>query len=452
MEWFKDPHWLNAPVQFEGAEKWNTIKENVVESSLIASVNGQDVGYVDTMNIWVPLVSSTYALRMMQMAGNDKASVNFSSAFLPYADLFYKGTLENCVLSCPVSVCVGTRRLVLEWDRQSKTVRFGVCPPLINVGQTRLKLPVYIFGICSLPATHIATPASFNYPAPGEWYRHIEPFFPDKRDLVTYLWTIGNSLVDPIVRPRCVMLCGPGGSGKSTSLRGVRAALGTACGLLPDNFLLHHGSGAAIPDARSREIALVVVSSRMVICFEIDLSKGRANMSVMKNITGGDYVKVGSQMSRSLTSLMIATNTIPNHEADPEFFSDALMRRVVLMMMSVDTSAAEHVPDPMNPIARLNLLCNAVTVRLMYDHMPISPLNVMLTLCGSKYYDALSVIEESPSGVITPLEGRDALNIIAAICSTTSLDIENKARFISKSCVASTDLGLVIKGLRPISE
>jgi hypothetical protein len=202
------------------------------------------------------------------------------------------------------------------------------------------------------------------------------------------------------------MLYGPGGSGKSTCLRGAKAALLGCTGLLPDNILLASGK---FNGDNADKIASVIISSRMVVCFELDLAKGSVNMSVLKNVAGGDYVKIGDNMTKALTSMMIATNGLPDHEIQPEFSSDALMRRLICIEMKVDTSSLDAVEDPNGEIPRLNLLCNSIVVRLMYSYIQVRPMDVLLTLCGTKYHYARDYIAESLDGVITEGEGRGAM-------------------------------------------
>jgi hypothetical protein len=174
-------------------------------------------------------------------------------------------------------------------------------------------------------------------------------------------------------------------------------------------------------------------------------------MSVLKNVTGGDYVKVGDNMTKALTSMMIVTNSLPDHKIQPEFSSDALMRRIICVEMKVDTSALDSVEDPNGDIPRLNLLCNLIVVRLMYQHVPIRPMDVLLTLCGTKYHQVREFITELSDGIITEGEGRAVMCYLAALLDCSTGAVSSRCCHISQSCVEETFSGVVIKGLKLIS-
>lgn len=446
MEYFEDPDWLESPITFPGADQWVILLKHTAALGLVSDINGMEVGYVDVMNYWVPLVSSTYALRCMQMIGNTNASVNYGNGFSGYVPKLIKAASAYSVPICPLSVCVGTRRLIVNWDIGTSTIEFTQASALVTVPKPKRILPTYVRSICFLPAAHTIIPRSFSYPNRGRWMEHIEPFFPDKRALVTYLWIVGNCILDPVTKPRCLLLCGPGGSGKSTALRGARASLTGCTGLLADNCLQEKSSQVA------SEVAGIVVSSRLAVCFELDFDKKPVNMALLKNVTGGDYIKVGDFMCKALCSFMIATNGLPDHSTQKEFQSDAIMRRLVCLEMKVTTSKLDTVADPNDTESRLNLLCNAIVVRLHFQHLPIRPMDVLLTLCGSKYHYACKFVKESSTGIIDQAEGRSVAVFLAGLLDLPVDEVLNKARFISPTCIEKTPVGYVIKGLHMYRE
>lgn len=446
MEYYQDQEWLNTPVKLYGAEKWDALDRNVIENKFVANVNGQDVVYIDTLNYWVPRVSTTFALRAMQIMDNKNASTNYEAGFSAYTPRVAKAATAISVNVCPQSVCIGTKRLVVTWSGSTGMLKFDECPPLIDIptDSQNTTVPMYVYAVCSQPAGHIALPTKFQFPNVGAWLAHILPFFPSKMTLATYLWCIGNCIVDPVSKPKFVLLCGPGGSGKSTVIRGAMAALLGCCSLLPDNVL------SSTTDSAQTDVAKTIADSRLAVCFELNLVDKKVNMSTLKNVTGGDYVKINSQMTRALCSLMVATNGLPDHELQPEYSSDALMRRMVCVEMKVTTSNVDSVPDPNDIESRLDLLCNAIAVRLMYKHMPIKPTNVLLTLCGSKYFEACSYIQEDLVNPVSYSDGLSVLALISAIVESPPEEIINRARFISPSCLGETCYGWVIMGLKPL--
>src|SRR5699024_9760130 len=98
------------------------------------------------------------------------------------------------------------------------------------------------------------------------------------------------------------------------------------------------------------------VSSRMVICYDVDLERRNMNIGVFKHNSGGDYVHVGMINAKSACSLALATNGLPNIADEPLYTSDAVVRRLVIVPMIVDVlgssslgqgnAAAEEFTEP----------------------------------------------------------------------------------------------------------
>jgi hypothetical protein len=144
-----------------------------------------------------------------------------------------------------------------------------------------------VMGVCIMPIDTNVIPSIYRFPGEGRILIALMKLFPDPRAFVTILWHIGNCLVDPVSRPKCVMLCGPGGSGKSTVLQQVHSCLGGCCGIIPD------GSLVGTSKSMSTDFAEVIASCRMALCYDVDLEAHPLNMSIFKDISGSDYVRVG---------------------------------------------------------------------------------------------------------------------------------------------------------------
>ncbi|KAG9242102.1 hypothetical protein BJ878DRAFT_556377, partial [Calycina marina] len=246
----------------------------------------------------------------------------------------------------PVSVCIGTERLSLEVNVLDRSLTFSTVPayPMARRGA---KIPDFVYGLCYQPADHINIPETYTFPGVGKILNFLKPLFPDVRSMITYMWIIGNAARDPVARLRCLMLCGPGGAGKSTAIRLVSAALSGRVGMLPDNILTKTYEGV------EDKVAQVIVRSRIVTCYELDLNNKRVNMSMFKNITGSDIIiKVGEFSSKAVCSMIIATNGLPDVQRDPEFTTDALSRRVACIKMDVDTAEAKFETDPSDPVEK----------------------------------------------------------------------------------------------------
>ncbi|KAK0117481.1 hypothetical protein ONS96_013311 [Cadophora gregata f. sp. sojae] len=87
-------------------------------------------------------------------------------------------------------------------------------------------------------------------------------------------------------------------------------------------------------------------------------------MSMFKNVTGSDIVKVGEFSSKAVCSMIIATNGLPDVVRDPEFMSDALSRRMICVKMDVDTAEAVFEPDPSDPVVKMDFLCSCLYIRM----------------------------------------------------------------------------------------
>lgn len=428
-------------MKLPGAEKWDLIDRHIINNGFCVDLCGQQMLFLDVCNFWISLVSKTAALRVSQIIGNDNVSVNYVNSYEPYYSKLSKSSNANSASFLPVSVCIGTERLLIEVNLEERVTLFSQIEPFpVRKGR---KVPDFVYGLCYQPTDHVHIPDKYVFPGIGRIMNFLRPLFPDIRSMVTTMWIIGNAARDPVSRPRCVMLCGHGGSGKSTVLRMITAALSGATNLIPDNIL------TKTYDSVEDKVAQVVVKSRMVTCYELDLDNKMVNMSMFKNITGADYVKVGEFMSKAVCSLAIATNGLPDVEKQPEFMSDALTRRMVCIKMDVDTADASFEPDPSNPVDKMDFLCACLYIRMLYSHLPVSPDTVLLTLCGSLYFKALTLVEEAPADRVTLMEAREVIACLCGLLDTTSEKLIGRCRLISMSCVEMTTMGYVIRGLRP---
>jgi hypothetical protein len=442
LNYRRDVKWDKQVVKLPGSEKWGVLDKHIVNNGFCVDLCGQQMLFLDVSNHWISLVSKTAALRISQIVGNDNVSVNYITSYEPYYSKLSKSSSANSASFVPVSTCIGTERLSMEIDAPNRLLTFDPVRPF-PLSKKGSRVPDFVYGLCYQPADHINLPDSYIFPGVGRILNFLRPLFPDVRSMVTYMWVIGNASRDPVARPRCLMLCGHGGSGKSTAIRMATAALSGCVGLLPDNILTKTYEGV------EDKVAQIIVRSRMVTCYELDLDNKRVNMSTFKNVTGGDIVKVGEFSSKAVCSMMIATNGLPDVVRDPEFMSDALSRRMVCVKMDVDTAEAPFEPDPSDPVDKVDFLCSCLYVRMKYDHIPISPDNLLLTLCGSMYFKALVLVTEAPVGTVTVLQGREVLAVLSGLLNTTPIRLTDRCRLISMSCVENTPMGFIVRGLKP---
>ena len=442
IDYRTDDKWNKPAIELPGSDKWGLIDRHIVKNGLCVELCGQQMMFLDVSNYWISLVSKTAALRVSQIVGNDNVSVNYITSYEPYYSKMSKASNANSVPFVPVSTCIGTERLSMELDVSRQSMTFETAPPF-PIKRSGKRIPEFVYGLCYQPTDHTELPKSYVFPGVAKIMDFLRPLFPDVRSMITYMWIIGNTARDPVARPRCMLLCGPGGSGKSTALRMLNAALSGCTGLLPDNILTKTYEGV------EDKVAQVIVRSRMAMCFELDLDNKKVNMSMFKNITGSDIVKVGEFSSKAVCSLAIGTNGLPDVQRDPEFMSDALSRRMICIKMDVDTAEAKFEPDPSRPLDKVDFLCACLYTRMKYDHVPISPDNLLITLCGSLYFKSLLLVKEAPTQTVTLLEGREVLGLLSGLLSSTPKRLIDRCRLISMSCVEGTPMGYIIRGLRP---
>jgi len=435
-----DVRWNKPVVMMPGSEKWMLIERHFVATGLVAELGGQQMLFLDTANHWISLVSRTAALRVCQVIGNDNVSVNYTDSYAPYYSKFSKACGINSFSFVPVSTCIGTERLTVELDRGDRTLRFDLAEPYPIRGDRRI--PSFVYSLCYQPTDHVNIPMSYTFPGVGTIVEFLRPLFPDVRTMISYMWLVGNCARDPIARARCMLLCGPGGSGKSTALRMATSAMQGVTNLIPDNILTRNFNGL------EDKIAQTVVKSRLVTCYELDLDRCEVNMSMFKNITGSDYVKVGEFMSKAVCSFAIATNGLPDVDRQPDFTSDALSRRMVCLKMNVDTAEAPFEPDPGSGVDKMDFHCACLYTRMHYSDLPISPDDLLLSLCMSKYHCALELIDVGTRGPVSAIEGRAVVAVISGLMRSEPYRIIERCRLMSMSCLSATPLGPVLKGMK----
>lgn len=446
-----DDGWMTPRVKGASVSpRHRKLYEHFAGPGLVCSLGGLDLVFLVEHNVWDNLAASQSVVSLNLAMGIENATVNYDTSFSPYINYVSKFCGVRQASYPPTSACIGTVRLAMTLDEASNTIKFELCPPLIEGD---------LHGcILSLPYQPIATdklPVSFTFPGKSTILNFISPFYPDVRDLLTMMWIIGNSVHDPLVRPRTVMLAGPGGSGKSTVLKVVQRAMKGCASMIPD------GSLTSKSDKMSHEVAVAVVSSRMVVCYDVDLEKRHMNLSTFKNITGGDNVKVGDVYTKSCCSLILATNGLPDAVEEPLYRSDAVIRRLVIVPMEVDvfgydpemeneSAGAEHLAlEPNDPVDYLDFICACLYIRTKHTHLPLSPMTMLLTLTASQYPLACDHIEECVDRGPTRAEACTVLGILSRILDCSEPQVITKCRLISRTCVVRDGNTQFIRGLRP---
>lgn len=440
IECYVDRNWLTPLISLPGSNRWDDIDTHLIKRGLIAELSGQSMMYLDVANHWIPLGSREAAVRVSQLVGNDNVSVNYITAYLPYYSRLKKACALNSFKHVPLSTCIGTRRLAIEYNANDRSLAFHECAPY-DVQSDRPDTPDIVYDLCYKPTAHVSIPMTFRYPGMGTVMNFLRPLFPNCQDLVTYMWIIGNCARDPVARPRCMLLCGPGGSGKSTALRMASGAMQGACEDIPNGLLSSRSPSS------EQAVGQAVLSSRLVTCSELDLDNGTVNMSLMKNITGADYVKVGEFSARAICSMAVATNGVPDVDRQPEFTSDALTRRIVCIKMDVDTAKVAYEADPTTDIDKVDFHCCCLYMRMKYNDLPISTDSLLLTICMSRYFVARRYVRDCTNEVQDTEASSKVIPILAGIMGCDQQRIIDRCNLVSCTVVMHTSYGYVIKGM-----
>lgn len=439
ITWRYDVKWEKPMVKSKGRQRYDDVDKYLYHQGLLCRIHGGEYIFVDTANYWCNLASDEAVSRINAMIDIMNATVNYEKSFKPFIKYIIKRCNANVGAPIPTSVCIGTERLEIELDENSNTITFNECRALLKVAANVDRI---VAGVCIMPIDITLIPSSYMFPGKGEILNYIIKIFPDMRDLITIMWHIGNCVVDPISRPKSVMLLGPGGSGKSTLLQIMFSSLIGCCGIIPDGALTGRSS------SMSQTVSEVVASFRMAVCYEVGLEKDKLNMSVFKNISGSDYIRVGYNSCKSNCSLTLASNGIIDLERQPDYLEDAIMRRVVCVLMNVNAMEIKTSYPPEDIESRLDFICACIYIRLRYEFMPVSPMSLLLTMCASKIDKALEHIKETTEP-INVFDGSLVLDVLAGILRLSKADIILKAKLISPLCTIDVDGHTLLRGLCP---
>lgn len=438
IQWRKDVKWKENLVKNEAdRDRHNQIDTWLVNDGLLCRIYGGEYMYVDTANCWCNLASIEAIGRLNIIVGITNATVNIDKSIRQFQKYMVKRCNVNVGKPIPTSVCIGTERLEIEVDENNSTIAFNECRPLVDVAR---RIDKVVKTACIMPIDTDIIPNIYRFPGESTILVALMKLFPDLRSLTTVLWHVGNCLVDPVSRPKCLMICGPGGSGKSTLLQQMFACLTGCCGILPDGSLV--GGSRSMPS----EITEVIASCRMAVCYDVDLERDPLNMSIFKNISGSDYVRVGSNSIKTNCSLTLATNGVVDIDKQPDYLEDSIMRRTASVLMNVNALSIPSSIIPEDSLSRMDFSCAAIYIRMTYEHMPISPNDLLLSMCQSKIDDAVKYIKEATSDV-SVFDGIEVINILSAILKKTPQSIIFKAKLITPLAVIKCGSHVILRGL-----
>lgn len=438
ITWREDEGWNKPMVTTKENKRYKEIDTWLANVGLLCRIYGGEYMFVDTANYWCNLASTEAMGNLNTIVDIYNATVNIDKSVKQFHKYIVKRCNINVGKPIPTSVCFGTKRLEVQLKDDDETIEFLDCRSLLDNISNRANSAVS--RVCIMPIDTTFIPEEYRFPGKGEILNILMKLFPDLRSLLTVLWHIGNCLVDPVSRPKCLMICGPGGSGKSTLLQQIYSCLVGCCGVLPDGSLV--GKSKSMPS----EIAEVISSCRMALCYDVDLEKEPLNMSIFKNISGSDYIRVGYHSVKTNCSLTLATNGVVDIEKQPDYLEDAIMRRTASILMNVNALSIPASVIPEDVESRSDFSCTAIYVRMTYEHMPISPKDLLLSMCQSKIDDAMKFIKET-TDMIDVFDGLEVINILSKILNKSPISITFKAKLITPLAVMQCGKYTILRGL-----
>lgn len=436
-----DAGWNRPYVDESGLipKKYQALITSLIGKSLVCTCNGNVYIFLPVLNKWSILCSDEATISLNSLMEMDSASVNYDKAFRPYVSFIERSAIENIASTLPTSICIGTNRLRVS--RLGNELELVPCEPVL-VQHPSYNKSSTIASLCYMPLSMKLIPRTWERTDSFAMYRFISPLFPNNTELLTIEWAIGNALIDPVSTSKAVVLYGEGGTGKSTLLAAIKTSLAGCCGSIPDKSLLGAAKGM------TNAVASIVVSNRVVTAGDVGGVDDSTNLSVIKTLTGHDYISIPPLSARSSCSLFYATNRLDDPRKNTEWMTAAIMRRVVVVCMSEDALSYAENSMPQDSISKLDFALRCVHTRLTYPSMPVSPLSVILTLAGSLGYEVMPYVTESHDGV-SEEEGSIVLSIMAGILGLNPERVGNLVQKVSSSAVRMVRNMYHIVGIRP---
>ncbi|KAL3440024.1 hypothetical protein BJX65DRAFT_315190 [Aspergillus insuetus] len=248
----EDDDWDMIPEGDETLEAYYELRSKIVSMGYLAYSGGNMYFYLDASRHWTLLMAKDALARVCKIIGSTNVSVNTADAVEHYYPWLAKHAVVNASLPLQRSICMGTRRI--EVSVNGDELEFSRSRSLTDVASNADQRAAEL---CVLPIMMTKIPVAWKWPGGAAIYNYIVPLFPDPRDFKTFMWHIGNAAVDPIQTPRCMILAGPGGSGKSTSINAIVTALEGCVGVLPN------GTFTSSSPKVTETVLKQLVSSRM---------------------------------------------------------------------------------------------------------------------------------------------------------------------------------------------
>lgn len=430
---------------FEGASeitpmRYNVLRNKLLTTGLVCMSDGNIYVFLTTMNYWSVLCSSQSIVFINNIIGADSATVRYGDAADPYIPFIERACSDNIAGEIPQSICIGTDRVRVSLIGGS--LEMSKCEPLLTYAGDKKEI---LSSLCYMPLHIRFWPKVWHRTHQYKIYRFLAPLFVDPLELKTFEWCLGHAFVDPHSYSKTVILYGEGGHGKSTIMSVVNSVFFGCCNTIPDSALENLNAGVSI------KVASIVASNRIVTAGDVGGANRNTNLTVIKSLTGHDYISIPPSRVKTACTLLYATNMLDDPLLNEEWCTPAIMRRVVVIL--INSKIVENFSDriPYDPTSRLDFALRCVHTRLSNPSMPASSISILMTLMGSRFHTVSSYLVEVAE---EDSDDEDLMNANAIVAGALSLTVERVgelAKRITSSCVTEVGGVLYIKNIAPSS-
>ena len=385
LELMPDEGWDDEIVGIR-SPKFKALRENLLNDGLVAYSKGNMYVYLTNSNKWSIFVSAEVQRQICDLTGSESASVNYLKGSEPFIGFLEKHSLQ--VSSIPTSICVGTRRLAISLEKDKMTL--NDCRGVASVNE---QLDKRLEGFCVMPIFFKELPKRWSPGGADRIYKYLAVLFINPVELDSIKWIVGMAAVDPGSSSKFLLLYGPGGTGKSTTIEVIENIFKGCCGALNSDALT--GRFNSIDQGTARTIA----SNRVVTGGDVNTETSRLNLHTIKEITGHDSIAIPPIKVRTRCTLVAGCNSLPDPEEQPSWCSTAISRRAVVVTMSVSTSLIPKREPPDSIEDCIDFLMSCVYLFLSNPtSMPVSTRCILYTVLGKGYdkiRDKIEITEDA---------------------------------------------------------
>lgn len=416
-----DEGWDKELVPGGKGYKYRQLDKELIDKGLVVYYHGNTYIFLTGSNVWSTFVSSEAQTQICTIVGSDNVSVNYLPASEPFID--YLESHATRVSAIPVSICVGTRRKVLNVD--GDTITFRDCDPVVSIA-LGAGIDERVSTFCNMPCKFSQLPELWVHREMSKLERFILPLFVDPIELTTLKWILGGIPLDPAMPSKFVILYGDGGTGKSTILETIRAIFKGCCSTIPNGTFTSTNSDVPLKTAQ------IIASNRIVTSGELDLKKKPLNIHIVKELTGHDSISVPPVTVTTACTLVTATNYLPDHRVQEEWCTSQVARRTVVLPFSVNAEEIPKVqrPDELEDV--IDFLLECVYTRLTVPEMPISPRSILYTILGTYFNEVSHEIEVVPEPTM-----QETLDVNAMLENCAGLPIHGLGRLAALVTISS---------------